>query len=203
MKTITLFTFFACVLSFSANAQIVKKSDKLLGGSLYTSASNNNPNGPAVSVSSNAGVLPSFAVAVKDNLTFGTRLQLNYYNVHDKNGANESKSSSFSTGLQVFLRKYKPLKDRFGISFDNSVSGSASFSKSENNTFVNRTKSYSAGYAFTPGVFYKFSEKFLGEASIGGAYAYYNPFNSGSSFSVGLNFLTYFNLGFNYIIGKN
>jgi hypothetical protein len=59
------------------------------------------------------------------------------------------------------------------------------------------------GYAFQPGVFYKFSENFFGEGNIGGVAAtYYWEGSNLKGFSISASFFQSFNLGVNYRIER-
>lgn len=193
--------------SFFASAQVIQKGDKLFGGSFSFSAFNTNPTGPQSAVYSNAGILPSFAIAVKNNLTFGVRGNINYSrNRMENNSSDKTVQTNLSLGLGLFLKKYRLLQNRFGVYFDNEIGGRLDFQKGKFNNSPDYQKytTWGANYTFSPGVFYKFSDRFLGEANIGGvSVSYYKPYDSGSHFGAGVSFLQYFNLGINYRISKN
>ena len=61
---------------------------------------------------------------------------------------------------------------------------------------------WGGGYNFIPGVFYKFSGNFLGEANIGGVFASYFSNTNTKNYGIGVSFLQYFNLGIAYRIPK-
>ena len=102
----------------------------------------------------------------------------------------------------MFLKKYKLLQNKFGIYFDHGINGMVTSAKLET-TITSKHTYWGTNYTFSPGVFYKFSDNFLGEANIGGLYASYSYENNvQNSFGVGASFLQYFNLGINYRIMK-
>jgi hypothetical protein len=196
-----IFLFAALVsgLCFSAQSQVVNKRDKLFGGSFsfYINGSNQSPNN---FVNSNIGVAPSFAWAIKNDLTLGIKGGVGYL----RNGIGQSpgiqKTTNFYIVPAVFLKKYKTLQKQFGVYFNNEISGNYSSVKQGIAPDFYKTHTWQVGYSFSPGVFYKFSESFLGEANIGAAYASY--YNGSESFSIGASFLQSFNVGVNYIIRK-
>ena len=122
MKKIIL--FLSCFYFTSAFSQNLSKGDKLFGGSLSFSVFNSNNTGPSYYNTGNAGIFPSYAWLVKDNLAFGVRGSVGYSNSITKyDNGDKRKTRSTVTGLGIFLKKYKTLKDRFGIYFDHEVSG--------------------------------------------------------------------------------
>jgi hypothetical protein len=194
--------FFVLIL----NAQVINKGDHLFGGSFSFSVYDLNNNGPVYSTAGNLGILPSLAWAIKNDLTIGLRGTIGYnYSGNKTTSTDKIVNNNFDLGTGVFLRKYKLLKNRFGLHFNNEASVIY---------FVNKTKqigststsltshSWGGMYSFQPGVFYKFSENFFGEGNIGGVYASYYSDGSTKNFGIGASFLQSFNLGINYRIEK-
>lgn len=197
--------FGICIFVTTAGfSQVIQKGDKLLGGTLggnFNNYTQNNTNNRG----SNAGVYPSLSFAIKNNLALGIRGGIAYSHQQYTQGVGETVQSSFSTGVGLFLKKYRPVHDKFGFYFDHSVHGSFFSNKSKDPTnFTNIQKGWGAGYLLTPGVFYRFTERFLGEGSLGGLYANYSAAANGGTenFSAGASFLQYFNVGINYRFGR-
>ena len=67
---------------------------------------------------------------------------------------------------------------------------------------VSKSKLYGATYKISPGLFYRFSKRFMGEGNIGGAFVSYYGGGGNRNFGVGATFLQNFNLGINYVIEK-
>ena len=113
-------------------------------------------------------------------------------------------NSSFVTGISVFLKKYKPIKDKFGMYFENELGGyyNATKDKFVSSSSYTKSRLYGVSYNFSPGVFYRFSNRFMGEGNIGGVYASYYSGHSNNNFGIGASFLQYFNLGINYVIER-
>lgn len=197
---VTILLFF---ISLSASAQVIDKGDKLFGGSFSLILFNSNPSGPQSNYSSNAGILPSFEVAVKPNLALGVRGSINYAHNKSTNIAPQDyEQTGFGLGLTLFLKKYKLLQNKFGVYFDNAVSGSSYYQKQQSAAATQKDKLKGADYTFRPGVFYRFSDRFFGEANIGGASVSYTHGSNNNNFSIGASFLQTFNLGINYRISK-
>lgn len=193
------------VLSFAAQSQGIRKGDKLFGGSFSLSFFNINGSGYSYSNAGNAGLLPSFGWAVKENLVLGVKGSISYSRSSAASGVQDkSKSSSLSAGPGVFLKKYKLLKNQFGVYFNNELNLFYTLLRQENSLFGDpvTNDAWGGSYNFNPGVFYKFSDRFLGEANIGGLFLTYYKNNASDNFGVGASFLQYFNLGVNYVIGK-
>jgi hypothetical protein len=203
-KHLLFFVSSILYLSQTSSAQIFSKRDKLFGATVGLSFSSDN-NVPATPYpnqhSNNIAFMPSFAWAIKDNLALGIKGNFSYNRTVVKSPTQKYIYSSLHTGPELFLRKYKALKDRFGIFFNHGIE----FIYATNTGRLNRDKTtvttWGGGYNFAPGAFYKFGERFLGEANFGGASLQYSKNNDGSkSFDAGINFLSYFNVGIQYII---
>ena len=192
--------------TFSSNAQDLNKGDRLFGGSLSFSTFNYNTNISNSNGGSNVGVSPSFSWLIKNNVALGVRGGIGYSQDWAKNlaGQKNSNINSYSS-LGVFLKKYKLLKEKFGYYLDHDFSVNYNNSRQESGSpaVVLKNNSKGAIYRFSPGVFYMFSNNFLGEANIGGAFASYNRNSGGAkNFNAGLSFLQFFNLGINYRISS-
>jgi hypothetical protein len=192
-----------CLLVLSSSSQVVSRKDKLFGVAASVSYYNNNqpPSNSGSQQYSNVALIPSYGWAVIDNVVIGVKGNFSYGSTKYETPLQKQKSSALQAGPEFYLKKYKLLRDRFGLLFNHSIYASYTRQKSE---IVGQTSSNSkvwgGGYNFTPGAFYKFSERFLGEANIGGLFADYTYNNGGKTYSIGASFLRYFNLGVQYII---
>ena len=203
MKKILL--ILGCSYSFTSFSQDFNKGDKLIGGSFSFSIFNVNNNGPAGYYNAgNVGILPSYSWFIKNNLAMGIRGNINYLRAEQETATGERINSSFITGISLFLKKYKPLKDKFGIYFENEIGGNYNVTKDKFSSSPTYTKSsvYGLTYHFSPGVFYSFSKRFIGEGNIGGVYASYYSGQGSNNLGIGASFLQYFNLGINYLLEK-
>jgi len=202
MKKILL--ILVCSYSFASFSQDFNKGDKLIGGSFSFSIFNVNNNGPGYYNGGNVGILPSYSWFIKNNLAMGIRGNINYLRSEQETATGERINSSFITGISVFLKKYKPVKDKFGIYFENEIGGNYNVTKDKFSSSPTYTKSsvYGLTYHFSPGVFYRFSKRFIGEGNIGGVYASYYSGQGSNNLGIGASFLQYFNLGINYLLEK-
>ena len=203
MKEFLLITVGVCLTGIVA-AQVIHKGDKLLGGSFGAYAHNTSQN-TADNRNSNAGIYPSLSFGIRNNLAWGVRGGIGYNRIQNVQNATEYVQSSFSSGLGLFVKKYNALQNRFGFYFDNSLTGNVYTSKSANQLNPpNVSKGWGIGYQLSPGIFYQFTDRFFGEANIGGLHASYSTSdnNNTDQFSVGASFLQFFNLGINYRIGR-
>jgi len=206
MKKIILFAsslFFVFIL----NAQVINEGDHLLGGSLSFLIVNSTYTEPVNNRTSNVGLYPSFGWAIKNDLVVGLRGTASYGHSEDKRSSGDkTEFNSYSFGTGGFLKKYKLVKNKFGFYFDNEATISYAGS-SYNQTYAgvftsSEGHSWAMGYAFQPGVFYKFSENFFGEGNIGGVAAtYYWEGSNLKGFGINASFFQSFNLGINYRIG--
>ena len=193
-----------CTYSLTSFSQDFTKGDKLIGGNLSFSVFNANQNGPGYYNAGNIGILPSYSWFVKANLAMGIRGTLSYNHSTLKFASGEKDAQRyFNTGVSVFLKKYKPVKEKFGVYFENEVGGHYYVNKQE---YLSGTKTkneaYGMSYQFSPGVFYRFSKRFMGEGSIGGAFVSYYGGQGTHNFGIGATFLQNFNLGINYSLDK-
>jgi len=204
MKKILLIVF--VISSITCFSQDFEKEDKLFGGSFSFSVFNVNSSGPGYYNTGNVGLLPSYSWVVKKNIALGIKGNISYSRVVTTQSATDKNiSTSFIIGPTVFLKKYKALKEKFGIYFEHAVGVRYSFDKLKNPSLPDHIKShtYAANYQFNPGVFYRFSNRFIGEGNIGGVYASYYRNGNNDTFGIAASFLQSFNLGINYVIGKN
>jgi len=205
MKKVILCAF--CFISISAiYPQAINKGDRLFGGSFSFSVFNSNNNGINYSNAGNVGFIPTYGWALKNDLVFGIRGFINYEHSEWLNTPTDKNTRNiFSLGPGLFLKKYKLLKNKFGMYFNNEVSGNYSTNKQKSTNFPDYMKSHSWGVAYNlhPGVFYKFSENFFGEGNIGGLSASYYKNGTIKNGGVSATFLQYFNLGINYRIARN
>lgn len=199
--------FFVCaflLLTLTSSSQVFFKKDKLFGATagLNFSSDNTDPsNSLPRQYSRNIAFYPSFSWAVKNNLAMGIRGNFSYYKLVAKGLMQNYLNNSLQVGSELFLRKYKILKDRFGLFFNHGINVDYTKSTVIANQDKINGRVWQGGYNFTPGAFYKFGERFLGEASFGGASIQYTKNSDGTkSFDAGINFLSYFNVGIQYII---
>jgi hypothetical protein len=203
MKKHLLLSFSAIILLFlSASSQVFSKKDKLFGASAAVSLYNIDEMASVTGTrrSSNVSLVPSIAWAIKDNVAMGIKAGLNYTRVINGSGTTKTVQTGLHIGPQMFIRKYRTLVKNFGVSFNHEVG--AYYASTSTKSDQVRLKSYGwgGGYIFTPSVFYKFSDRFLGEANIGGIGFSYNKNQGSRQWGVGGTFLTYFNIGIQYII---
>jgi hypothetical protein len=187
-----------------SHSQVIKKGDKLFGGGLSISFLNGNNNG-APNNSGNIGLIPSYAWGINDNVVFGIKGQVGYSRSESPSGSSGTRTvNSFSFGPSIFFKKYRELKDRFGVYFNHELGGNYNLAREKFSAIPvrYRSTSWSTAYTFSPGVFYKFSEHFFGEANIGGLSAFYFGGTGTRNLGIGASFLQYFNLGINYRIPR-
>jgi hypothetical protein len=203
--TLVVFSF---LFIFISNAQVINKGDQLLGGSLSFLIVNSTYTEPVNNRTSNVGLYPSFGWAIKNDLVVGIRGTASYGHSEDKRSSGDkTEFYSYSVGTGGFLKKYKLVKNKFGFYFNNEATISYAGS-SYNQTYAgvftsSEGHSWAMGYAFQPGVFYKFSENFFGEGNIGGVAAtYYWEGSNLKGFSISASFFQSFNLGVNYRIER-
>lgn len=202
MKKHLLFLCSATILIvFSSSAQVIFKKDRLFGASAGISFYNSNqvPN-PTNQEFTDVALIPSIAWAIKDNVVAGIKARFSYSRNAGSYG-DKTVQTSLQMGPEVFIRKYKLLANSFGLTFQHAVNGYYSQTKTKNGQVPDsKNKTWGGGYNFTPGAFYKFSDRFLGEANFGGLFFNYNVNYDRKYWSVAANFLTYFNIGIQYII---
>ena len=203
MKNVLLFLFF--IVSISASSQVISKGDKVFSASFSFGIAQTNADGSPPLNYGNVSIRPAFAWAISPNLAFGMRGNFGYmYSENILTPTYKRVSNSIYTGAGPFLKKYKTLKNRFGMIFDHEASFIYARSNYRDGSSPTvKQQQYSISYLFSPGVFYKFSDHFVGEANIGSAFANYFWSEGNRSIGVGANFLQQFNLGVSYIINRN
>lgn len=204
MRKIFTFPALALFVFCSTEAQVINKGDRLFGGGLSLTFFNVNSNGSQNNYG-NVALIPSYSWGVKQNQVFGLKGSINYGRNETQTGTAGTRTiSNFVFGPGIFLKKYREWKNRFGIYFSHELNGSYALQREKYSSIPDRfrTSTWGANYTFSPGVFYKFSENFIGEANIGGVYANYSSGNFTRAYGLGASFLQYFNLGFNYRIPR-
>ena len=203
MKKVLLIVFL--IGSLNCFSQSLEKGDKLFGGSFSFSVFNVNNGNPVYYTGANVGVLPSYSWIIRKDLALGIRGAVSYNRTVNKQTATGKRiSTALAIGPSVFLKKYRSIKEKFGIYFDHDAG--FVYSRNSDKTGPTSFESKSAGisYKFSPGVFYRFSNRFIGEGNIGGMYtSYFYGDSDNNAFGIGASFLQYFNLGINYVIRKN
>ena len=191
---------FCLAISVFTKAQ-VNKSDKLFGGSLngrFTTGQNNSDeNGSSV-----LGFAPSFGWAIKKNLVMGLKGTIGYNRSKNNNNGNEIRSYSIGLSPGVFLTHFQQLKNQFGITLTHDVFVGYAHSETRSGSVKTTSDSRSAGYSFSPGVYYRFSDHFFGQASFGSAFVNWSGAAGANNINAGVSFLQSFQLGINYRIGK-
>jgi opacity protein-like surface antigen len=155
-KTLPFLLLFIMAATLTAQAQITKRS-KLIGGSLVvgTTKQENNMN-ISVSKSTTVRVLPSFGLAIKENLVVGVSLL--YSRLNQKYGPPQytTKLGYDMYGGGVFVRKYKQLAKSdfylFGDAGLNYVATKEYREEEAVRTF--NTKGNNIGLAVSPGLSY-------------------------------------------------
>jgi hypothetical protein len=202
-KHLLLFFCATGLLFLSSSAQVFSKKDRLFGataGLVYydindIATATNDRRG------SNIGLVPSFAWAVKDNLAMGIKARLGYgRSVYRTPALEKIVQTGLQVGPEFFIRKYKTLVKSFGVSFSHELSGYYLRQVNREGSDIRRNHSWGTGYGFIPGAFYKFSDRLLGEANFGGASVNYSKSGTSKQWSAAVDFLTYFNIGVQFII---
>ena len=201
-KHLLLSLFATCLLFLSSSSQVFSKKDKLFGATagIYFSNDQNNPSVTFDWRSSNIALEPSFAWAIKDNLAMGVKVGISYSRTANGAAVQERVQTGLQVGPEFFIRKYKILAKNFGVTFSHELNGYYYRTKDKNGPDIFRNSAWGTGYSFIPGAFYKFSDRFLGEANFGGLFLNYRKEGSRKSWSAAATFLTYLNIGFQYII---
>lgn len=195
-------TLFMMPLLFTTVTQAqISKSDKLFGGSFNASFSRYE-NTPSTNSSSNLGFSPTFAWAIKKNLVMGIKGTLGFNRNKHESGAIDSETTGTYIQPGIFFTKYKTLKNQFGVVFTHDIYMAYSQNQTKTGNIKSSNDSRSAGYGFSPGVFYKFSENFFGTANFGGVNAGWSKSDVSKGFSANISFLQAFQLGIQYRVGK-
>jgi hypothetical protein len=203
MKKHLLLSFCATGLLFlSSSAQVFSKKDKLFGATASVAYYDIDEIPSPVNDRrwSNIGIVPSIAWAIKDNLAMGVKAKVGYSRSVYRTALEKVVQTGFQVGPEFFVRKYKTLVKNFGVSFSHELSGYYLRQENRQGTTTLKTHSWGTGYSFVPGAFYKFSDRLLGEANFGGASVNYTKSGSSKQWSAAIDFLSYFNIGVQFII---
>jgi hypothetical protein len=208
MKRYLLLTFAATFFLFLiSSSQGLSKKDKLFGASTSLSFYFVNTSPQVIGDIkhyNNVALIPSYAWVVKNNLAFGIKGNVSVSRQTQVVGSGKNKYSTLNIGPEIFLKKYRTLSQNFGVFFNNGIYFSYINTRQKNSGDFLKSNTWGGGYNFTPGVFYQFTERFLGEANIGGLSASYSKVDGGrEEFGIGASFLNYFNIGLQYVIRKN
>jgi hypothetical protein len=204
MKKHLLLSFCATGLLFlTSAAQVFSKKDRLFGASAGLLYHDINDIATAVNDrrNTNIGLVPSFAWGVKDNLAIGIKARLGYSrSVYRTPALEKVVQNGLQVGPDFFVRKYKTLVKGFGVSFSHELSGYYLRQENRQGSDILKNHSWGTGYSFIPGAFYKFTDRLLGEANFGGASVNYSKSSSIKQWSAAIDFLSYFNIGVQFII---
>ena len=202
MKKHLLF-FLSVFLLFcsSSFAQVFSKKDKLFGASAGISFSNssNVPAGLNSWRASNIGLTPSIAWAIKNNVVVGMKTGAYYSRTKYTYSTEKNSQTGWQVVQAIFIRKYKSLVKNFGVSFTHELNGNYYKTIERRGPNISKSSNWGAGYSFIPAAFYKFSDRFIGEASFGEGFLRYSKGNT-KGWAAGANFLTSLNIGVQYII---
>ncbi len=203
MKKIILAAILGTSL-LSASAQVISKGEKFFGGTFYGGSNQSEyPSPTPTSVNTNATFAPSYSWAFRDNKTIGLQGTLGYFRSKNTDAVQTYKERNFSISPGIFLVSYKELNNRFGVDFRHLLYGTYGRTKRLNaGPDFQVLDFWGAGYQFTPEVFYRFSDRFLGNASIGNVRAGYQRSNGSDLTFVNASFLQNFTLGIQYRVGK-
>lgn len=163
--SLTLISIITCALT--SNAQISKDS-RLFGTSIgYSQSKIKSTNVMLTNTKSTSFVVsPSAGIAIKENLVAGIRLDYSKstekYN-YDYTSYNNTENKYYGGG--VFLRQYVPVVNRFYVFGEGGLSYLISRSKyTQQSTYSGKneikTKGWSTGLSFTPGISYAISKNF-------------------------------------------
>jgi hypothetical protein len=228
MKKITFLTIALLFATLFSTAQLLKKNQKILGGSLSfylgsvhdTSSLNGKSNGSNF----NIFIAPSYGKAIKDNVVLGYSVVLGFNTARSVDSSQENKNKGYQTGASVFIEKFYQLGNNFYLAARSDLG--INYSQSHYRQFFhgnlateNKTKSYGAAISLTPSIVYAFNKKLLAQFGLnnfismgyrqdktesGSPASKINTKRSQFDFSSALNFsqtLSNISLGFRYIFG--
>jgi hypothetical protein len=200
MKQTILPTLFV-LLGSTLNAQI-QKGSILLGGSLGYNSSNYT----IFSSTSNATISPRVSYAIGNNSVIG--ISGNFSHGKSKAVNSDDKVTSIGYSASAFWRRYFPVQNKLGwySEFTGGIGGSSNKREIMGGSSKTTTTSWTAGAI--PGVYFQALPKLVINANVGGI-NYYRSKDKGSSGITGsknsafnVNFLSTFNFGVDFIIGK-
>jgi hypothetical protein len=202
---------FVCTLLTTSYAQINKGTVWI--GSNFSYGHNN-----LISETRTVSILPSFGVAIKENLVLGIfgnytnasrEMKSNYYNKRDE--------KTYGGGL--FVRRYVPVFKRFYMYGEGRLGYNKSESE-ENSVYgtsysSNKLKGWETGLTFTPGIAYGITRNILLEAGFTSLFNArysssetksepYSQLDRVKSFTAGVNLenISAFYIGFRFLINK-
>lgn len=228
MKKITFLTLSLLFITLISTAQLLKRNQKILGGSLgfYLGGAHDTSSLNGKSNTNNFSILlaPSYGKAIKDNVVFGYSVTLGFNTSRSVDSSQENKSKGYQTGAGVFIEKFYHLGNDFYLSARSDLG--IFYSQTHYRQFIqgslateNKTKSYGAGISLTPSIVYAFNKRLLAELGLnnfigmgyrqdktesGSPASKINTKRSQFNFSSTLNFaqtLSNVSLGFRYIFG--
>lgn len=167
MKLKLLFSVvFVCTLLTTSYAQI-KKETILAGGNFSYSKIKDRPQQLNLDREvQTTSVLPSFGVAIKENLVVG--IFGNYTEVHRKNDYETSDRKEKSYGGGLFVRRYVPIFKRFYIYGEGRLGYNGIESKTHydytGGSYDNKLKGWETNLTITPGISYGITQSILVEA---------------------------------------
>lgn len=156
---------FTCALTTQAQ---ISKGAKLFGSSIgYNHVKLNSSNVMQSDIKTTSFVVsPSAGVAVKENLVVGIRLDYSKStekSQHNYGSSGTTENKNYGGGF--FLRKYVPLVNRLYVFGESNIMYTvnrqkASQQSSSNSGYEIKSKGWSTGLNFTPGISYGVSKKF-------------------------------------------
>lgn len=220
MKLKLLFSVvFVCTLLTTSYAQI-NKGTVWIGSNFSYAKDKSTPDQQSISWETRTvSILPSFGVAVKENLVLG--IFGNYTNIYREQQTTYyySKRDEKTYGGGLFVRRYVPVFKRFYLYGE----GRLGYNKSETkenwaNTSTSGTsnlKSWETGLTFTPGIAYGITRSILLEAGVAALFdaryrstesinSPYTQSNSVKTFTAGVRLenASAFTIGIRFLINK-
>lgn len=168
-KVCTLGLFVMGAFFQQANAQIAK-GEKMLGGSIsFTSSKTDYTNSFNPGSKNNSfSVDPRLGFGLANNWIVGVGIGYSYSKSKTTGNGYNSESSTSQVSPALFVRKFHPFGDKFGIFGQAEAEYSIGTAKSRQGN-IPEAKSDINGYsvAVRPGAYFKASRRFVIEASIG------------------------------------
>jgi hypothetical protein len=166
MKLKFLFSFFALSCVLTSQAQI-NKGSVLLGGSIGYNKGKSDTWQQDIKIKTFI-FSPAIGVAVKENLVVGARFDYLKQTQNTQNDAYYSNKQDIDTknyGGGLFIRGYVPVINRLYVFGEGTASytvlkETTTQTTTYNEKMVRKTKGYSTGLSFTPGVSFAVSKKF-------------------------------------------
>jgi hypothetical protein len=220
MKLKLLFSaVFVCTLLTTSYAQI-NKGTVWIGSNLSYSEDKRTPDQLIVSGETRTvSILPSFGVAVKENVVLGIFGNYTNANIEQQTSSYYSKRDEKTYGGGLFVRRYVPVFKRFYLYGE----GRLGYNKSESEenwagtstSGTNKQKIWETGLTFTPGIAYGITRSILLEAGVAALFdaryrsteSIYSPYtqsNSVKTFTAGVKLenASAFTIGIRFLINK-